>query len=168
MVEAEIAAIVRQHEETVRRWSARSAAEGPAGLADIPQLRHTAEGLVRLPSQSAGAYEPAPTRLGPAVPTVDCRPAGRLFGRRDRPANGCAQCAAAPAGRWHGAEPAAAHHHQSQSRRYAQERTVEDARDERSGALRMLVAEPAGPGRSHARVDLVRPCRSRFFISALL
>ena len=33
LVAAEIAAIVRQHEETVRRWLVRYAAEGTAGLA---------------------------------------------------------------------------------------------------------------------------------------
>ncbi len=37
LVAAEIAAIVRQHEETVRRWLARYAAEGTAGLADAPR-----------------------------------------------------------------------------------------------------------------------------------
>jgi transposase len=37
LVAAEIAAIVRQHEETVRRWLARYEAEGLAGLADAPR-----------------------------------------------------------------------------------------------------------------------------------
>jgi transposase len=37
LVAAEIAAIVRQHEETVRRWLARYEAEGVAGLADAPR-----------------------------------------------------------------------------------------------------------------------------------
>ncbi len=37
LVVAEIAAIVRQHEETVRRWLARYAAEGTPGLADAPR-----------------------------------------------------------------------------------------------------------------------------------
>jgi transposase len=37
LVAAEIAAIVRQHEETVRRWFARYEAEGVAGLADAPR-----------------------------------------------------------------------------------------------------------------------------------
>ena len=34
---AEVATIVRQHEETVRRWLVRNAAEGLAGLADAPR-----------------------------------------------------------------------------------------------------------------------------------
>jgi hypothetical protein len=38
LVAAEIAAIVRQHEETVRRWLVRYAAEGTAGLADAPPI----------------------------------------------------------------------------------------------------------------------------------
>ncbi|WP_414472382.1 helix-turn-helix domain-containing protein [Microvirga sp. M2] len=37
LVAAEIAALVRQHEETVRRWFARYAAEGICGLADAPR-----------------------------------------------------------------------------------------------------------------------------------
>ena len=37
MVAAEIASIVRQHEETVRRWLARYEAEGAAGLSDAPR-----------------------------------------------------------------------------------------------------------------------------------
>ena len=37
MVAAEIASIVRQHEETVRRWLARYEAEGLAGLSDAPR-----------------------------------------------------------------------------------------------------------------------------------
>ena len=37
LVAADIAAIVRQHEETVRRWLARYQAEGAAGLADAPR-----------------------------------------------------------------------------------------------------------------------------------
>ena len=37
MVAAEIAAIVRQDEETVRRWFARSLAEGVEGLSDAPR-----------------------------------------------------------------------------------------------------------------------------------
>jgi transposase len=37
LVAAEIATIVRQHEETVRRWLVRYAAEGTAGLADAPR-----------------------------------------------------------------------------------------------------------------------------------
>ena len=37
LVAAEIAAIVRQNEETVRRWLARYQAEGIAGLADAPR-----------------------------------------------------------------------------------------------------------------------------------
>ena len=38
MVAAEIAAVVRQHEETVRRWLVRYEAEGLAGLADVVRL----------------------------------------------------------------------------------------------------------------------------------
>ncbi len=37
IVVTEIASIVRQHEETVRRWLARYEAEGVAGLADAPR-----------------------------------------------------------------------------------------------------------------------------------
>ncbi len=37
LVAAQIAAIVRQNEETVRRWLVRYAAEGSAGLADAPR-----------------------------------------------------------------------------------------------------------------------------------
>lgn len=37
MVAAEIAAIVRQDEETVRRWFARCLAEGIGGLSDAPR-----------------------------------------------------------------------------------------------------------------------------------
>jgi transposase len=37
LVAAQIAAIVRQNEETVRRWLVRYAAEGIAGLADAPR-----------------------------------------------------------------------------------------------------------------------------------
>src|SRR5918993_5374950 len=37
LVAAEIAAILRQDEETVRRWLARYGAEGDAGLADAPR-----------------------------------------------------------------------------------------------------------------------------------
>ena len=37
MVAAEIASILRQHEETVRRWLARYEAEGTAGLCDAPR-----------------------------------------------------------------------------------------------------------------------------------
>jgi transposase len=37
MVAAEIAAVVREHEETVRRWLARYQAEGLAGLSDAPR-----------------------------------------------------------------------------------------------------------------------------------
>ena len=37
MVAGEIAAILRQHEETVRRWLARYEAEGTAGLSDAPR-----------------------------------------------------------------------------------------------------------------------------------
>lgn len=37
MVAAEIASIVRQHEETVRRWLARYQAEGIDGLSDAPR-----------------------------------------------------------------------------------------------------------------------------------
>lgn len=37
LVAAEIAAIVRQHEETVRRWLAHYEAEGAAGLGDAPR-----------------------------------------------------------------------------------------------------------------------------------
>ena len=37
MVAAEVAAIVRQNEETVRRWFARYLAEGIAGLSDAPR-----------------------------------------------------------------------------------------------------------------------------------
>ncbi len=37
LVAADIAAVVRQHEETVRRWLARYQAEGPAGLSDAPR-----------------------------------------------------------------------------------------------------------------------------------
>lgn len=37
LVAAEIAAIVRQNEETVRRWLARHEAEGAAGLSDAPR-----------------------------------------------------------------------------------------------------------------------------------
>ena len=37
MVAAEVAAIVRQDEETVRRWFARHLAEGIAGLSDAPR-----------------------------------------------------------------------------------------------------------------------------------
>src|ERR671917_180705 len=37
MVAAEIAAIVRQDEETVRRWFARYSAEGVEGLSDAPR-----------------------------------------------------------------------------------------------------------------------------------
>lgn len=37
MVATEIASIVRQHEETVRRWLARYQAEGTAGLTDAPR-----------------------------------------------------------------------------------------------------------------------------------
>jgi transposase len=37
LVAAEIAAIVRQDEETVRRWLARYEAEGAAGLSDAPR-----------------------------------------------------------------------------------------------------------------------------------
>lgn len=37
MVAAEIAPIVRQDEETVRRWSARYLAEGVEGLSDAPR-----------------------------------------------------------------------------------------------------------------------------------
>jgi transposase len=37
LVAAEIAAIVRQNEETVRRWLARYEAEGAAGLSDAPR-----------------------------------------------------------------------------------------------------------------------------------
>jgi len=38
MVAAEIAAVVRQDEETVRRWLVRYQAEGVAGLADVVRL----------------------------------------------------------------------------------------------------------------------------------
>ena len=37
LVAADIAAVVRQDEETVRRWLARYQAEGPAGLSDAPR-----------------------------------------------------------------------------------------------------------------------------------
>jgi transposase len=37
MVAAEIAAVVREHEATVRRWLVRYQAEGPEGLADAPR-----------------------------------------------------------------------------------------------------------------------------------
>ncbi len=37
LVAADIAAVVRQDEETVRRWLARYEAEGPAGLSDAPR-----------------------------------------------------------------------------------------------------------------------------------
>ena len=37
MVAAEIAAVVRQDEETVRRWFARYLAEGAEGLSDAPR-----------------------------------------------------------------------------------------------------------------------------------
>ena len=37
LVAADIAAVVRQHEETVRRWLARYQAEGAAGLTDAPR-----------------------------------------------------------------------------------------------------------------------------------
>ena len=38
MVAAEIAAVVRLHEETVRRWLVRYQAEGRNGLADAPRI----------------------------------------------------------------------------------------------------------------------------------
>ena len=44
MVAAEIAVIVRQHEETVRRWLVRYRAEGPAGLADVVRVGAPPEG----------------------------------------------------------------------------------------------------------------------------
>jgi transposase len=37
MVAAQIAAVVREHEQTVRRWLVRYQAEGVAGLADAPR-----------------------------------------------------------------------------------------------------------------------------------
>ena len=49
MVAAEIASIVRQHEETVRRWLARYEAEGAAGLFRCAATWCAAEGHSRLP-----------------------------------------------------------------------------------------------------------------------
>jgi hypothetical protein len=67
MVATEIASIVRQHEETVRRWLARYEAEGTAGLADAPR-------------SGAGVGAPSPPGTGAAVFDVDGRSAGRLLG----------------------------------------------------------------------------------------
>jgi hypothetical protein len=39
MVAADVASLLRQHEETVRRWIARYLAEGTAGLYDAPRCR---------------------------------------------------------------------------------------------------------------------------------
>ena len=79
LVAAQIAALVRQHEETVRRWLVRYAAEGIAGLADAPRAgappkitpASTASGSCR-PSGSARAASGCRSRSGPprAWPTT--------------------------------------------------------------------------------------------------
>jgi hypothetical protein len=64
LIAAEIATIVRQHEETGRRWLVRYAAEGTAGLADAARSGTPPEGLARLPSPPARVR--APARLIPS------------------------------------------------------------------------------------------------------
>jgi hypothetical protein len=65
LVAAEIAPIVRQDEETVRRWFARYLAEGIGGLSDAPRSGAPAEGdRGRTASGCSASRDAAPAALG--------------------------------------------------------------------------------------------------------
>ena len=64
MVAAEIAVIVRQHEETVRRWLVRYRAEGPAGLADVVRVGAPPEGTPAYRERPPASVRRRPRALG--------------------------------------------------------------------------------------------------------
>ncbi len=59
-----IAAIVREHEETVRRWLKRWVAEGVAGLKDRPMPERTAKATPSYKEQLLAAVRQRPRSLG--------------------------------------------------------------------------------------------------------
>ncbi len=76
-----IAAIVREHEETVRRWLKRWLAEGIEGLQD---RRCWDEAHRRVPGAATRRGAPAAAQPGAALLAVDATAAGGLPGRTDR------------------------------------------------------------------------------------
>jgi transposase len=64
LVAAQIAAIVRQHEETVRRWLVRYAAEGVGGLADAPRAGAPPKITREYRAQLLQVVRQRPRRLG--------------------------------------------------------------------------------------------------------
>ena len=64
MVAADIAAVVRMHEETVRRWLVRYRAEGLAGLMDAPRCGAPARATRSYRKQLLAAVRRRPRALG--------------------------------------------------------------------------------------------------------
>jgi hypothetical protein len=73
MVAAEIAAVVRMHDETVRRWLVRYQAEGVEGLTDAPRSGAPRRSAWVPRPVARGCTAPA-THAGPAVLALDRRP----------------------------------------------------------------------------------------------
>ena len=122
LVAAQIAALVRQHEETVRRWLVRYAAEGIAGLADAPRAgappkitREYRERLLQAVRQRPRGLG-LPFSLWTAARLADYL--AEMTKLRLSPASVCRVLRASG----HGAEPAAAHDHQPGPRVRAQKR----------------------------------------------
>lgn len=129
LVAAEIAPIVRQDEETVRRWFARYAAEGLTGLSDAPRPGTPPKVTPAYRERLLQLARRRPRALGLPLVAVDSSTPRRPSGRADRAAPEHPQHPSAAARRRHGLEPAAAHDHRPRSRLRAQKKTVEGARD---------------------------------------
>jgi transposase len=82
-VAAQIAAMVREHEQTVRRWLVRYQAEGLAGLSDAPRPGAPPE-VTRGYREQLLAIVRRRLRAGPAVLALDRPAPGRLAGRVHR------------------------------------------------------------------------------------
>ena len=84
MVAAEIAAVVRMHGETVRRWLVRYQAEGLEGLTDAPRPGAPLQISHAYRDQLLALVRRRPPDPRPAVLALDGRPARRLPRRAHR------------------------------------------------------------------------------------
>jgi hypothetical protein len=111
LVAAQIAAIVRQDEETVRRWFARYLAEGVEGLSDAPRSGAPPKATPDYRKCLLQVARCRPRALGLPF-SLDCGTPRGPLGGVDRGAPERTECLPPAARGRDAAEPATAHHHQ--------------------------------------------------------